>query len=97
MLTSRSREKHVANCQCHDVLDVRLAVMHVDRAVENCKYLFTIVYMPFVRLVSPWRRVVVPPMLAISSAPQARLAVKSLLRTTFIDGRPRTIKELLIV
>lgn len=53
MLTSHSREKNVADRQCYDVLDARLAVMHVDRAVENRKYLFTIIYMPPVRLVSP--------------------------------------------
>jgi len=53
MLTSHSREKYVADRQCYDVLDARLAVMHVDRAVENRKYLFTIIYMPLVRLVGP--------------------------------------------
>jgi hypothetical protein len=53
MLTSRFREKDVANLQCHDLLDTRLAVMHIDRAVENCKYLLAIVHMPFVRLVGP--------------------------------------------
>jgi hypothetical protein len=53
MLTSHPREKDVANRQCHDLLDTRLAIMHIDRAVENCKYLLTIIHMPFVRLVGP--------------------------------------------
>ncbi|SDQ88637.1 hypothetical protein SAMN04490195_2218 [Pseudomonas moorei] len=53
MFTSHFRKKHVANHQCHDSLDARLAIMHIDRAIEECKYLFTIVYMPPVWLVGP--------------------------------------------
>ena len=53
MFTSYSREKHVANHQCHNPLDARFAIMHIDRAIEDCKYLFTIVYMPPVWLVGP--------------------------------------------
>ena len=53
MLTSRFREKHVAHRKCHDVLDAALAVMHIDRTVEDDKYFFTVIDMPFVRLVGP--------------------------------------------
>jgi hypothetical protein len=53
VLTSHVREKHVSNRQGHDVLNAQLAVVHIDRAVENCEYLFAVVDMPLVRLVGP--------------------------------------------
>lgn len=53
MLASDFGEKHVANLQAHDVFDAGYAVVHIDCAVENRKYFFTVVDMPLVRLVSP--------------------------------------------
>ena len=53
MFTSHSREKHVANLKGHDFLNSGFAVMHIDRSVEHCEYLFTIVYMPLIRPVGP--------------------------------------------
>ena len=53
MLASHFSEKHVANRKCDDMLDAGLAVMHIDRAVEDDKDFYTIVDMPPVRLVGP--------------------------------------------
>ena len=53
MLTSNPCEKHVANLQCHDPFNARLAIVHIYRAVEDCENFLTIVDMPFVWLVGP--------------------------------------------
>ncbi len=53
MFTSSPCEKHVANYQCNDALDARLAIMHIHRSVEDCENFLTIVDMPLIWLVGP--------------------------------------------
>jgi hypothetical protein len=53
VLAPHSSEKHVADLECHKVFGARFAIMHVDSAIENCEYLFTVVDMPLVWLVGP--------------------------------------------
>ncbi|KGD29108.1 cupin domain protein [Burkholderia pseudomallei] len=74
-------EKDVARLENGRALDAGVAIAHLDAAVEDDEHLLAIVDMPLVRLIRPMQASI----LAMSTAPHARDAVKLLLRTIFMD------------
>ena len=53
MLAANFREKYISNLEANDFFDARLSIMHVDGAIQNHEYLFPIIHVPLVWLVSP--------------------------------------------
>jgi hypothetical protein len=53
MFATYASKKYITCLELNDLFPAILSVMHVDYAIEDCKYFFTIVDMPFVGRVRP--------------------------------------------
>jgi hypothetical protein len=53
MLCPNASEENVPNLHALYVLTMFVAIVHINRTIEHNEYFLTVVYVPFVRLVSP--------------------------------------------